>query len=116
MSSHPRFKLQIGIPVCFAAVRVTVQHAETGVIPISMVVINRTRTGPQIERNTLKGLKDVAEYLDVSMGEFVEGLELHTPESKAPFGFLTIAKIDQPKTLEGLTLTSAQAHALSESQ
>jgi hypothetical protein len=68
----------------------------------------------RIERNLLKVLKGLAEYLDMSLGELVEGVALHAMEGKAPFGPETIAKIDQLKSVYGLTLGAADAHRLEE--
>jgi hypothetical protein len=79
-----------------------------------VVTIERTQTGLRIERNTLKVLKGLAEYLDLSLGDLVEGIVLHAFEGKAPFGPATIAKIDQLRGVYGLTLTAADAHSLSE--
>ncbi len=79
-----------------------------------MVTIERTQTGLRIERNTLKVLKGVAEYLDVSLGELVEGIVLHAFEGKKPFGPPVIAKVNQLKAVYGLNLTAADAHTLKE--
>ena len=79
-----------------------------------MVTIERAQTGLRIERNTLKVLKGLAEYLDLSLGDLVEGIVLHAFEGKAPFGPPTLAKIDQLKAVYGLTLTAADAHKLKE--
>ena len=79
-----------------------------------MVTVDRAQTGLRIERNTLKVLKGLAEYLDVSLGDLVEGIVLHAFEGKAPFGASTLAKIDQLKAVYGLTLTAADAHKLEE--
>lgn len=79
-----------------------------------MVTIGRTQTGLRIERNTLKVLKGLAEYLDVSLGDLVEGIVLHAFEGKAPFGAPTLAKIEQLKAVYGLTLTAADSHKLQE--
>ena len=49
-----------------------------------MVPIERVQTGLRIERNTLKVLKGLAEYLDLSLGDLVEGIVLHAFEGKAP--------------------------------
>ncbi|WP_250035936.1 hypothetical protein [Paractinoplanes maris] len=81
-----------------------------------MVNIERTQTGVRLERNTLKVLKGLAEYLDLSLGELLEGITLHAFEGRAPFTPQTIAKIDQLKAVYGLTLTSADAHRLDERQ
>ena len=79
-----------------------------------MVTIIRVQTGLRIERSTLKVLKGLAEYLDLSLGDLVEGIVLHAFEGKAPFGPPTLAKISQLKNVYGLTLTAADAHDLQE--
>jgi hypothetical protein len=79
-----------------------------------MVTITRTQTGLRIERNTLKVLKGLAEYLDMSLGDLVEGIVLHVFEGKAPFSPTVIDKINQLRAVYGLTLTAADAHKLEE--
>jgi hypothetical protein len=79
-----------------------------------MVTIHRVQTGLRIERNTLKVLKGLSEYLDLSLGDLVEGIVLHAFEGKAPFAGPTLTKIDQLKAVYGLTLTTADAQTLTE--
>ncbi|GAA4195134.1 hypothetical protein AB0C10_10050 [Microbispora amethystogenes] len=79
-----------------------------------MVTVERTQTGLRVERNTLKVLKGLAEYLDISLGDLVEGIVLHAFEGKAPFGPETLTKIGQLREVYGLTLTAADAHLLEE--
>ncbi|MGH8792456.1 MAG: hypothetical protein ACRDXX_07415 [Stackebrandtia sp.] len=79
-----------------------------------MVKIERTQTGLRIERNVLKVLKGLAEYLDMSLGDLVEGIALHAFEGKSPFTPETLAKIEQLKAVYGLSLTTADAHRLEE--
>ncbi len=79
-----------------------------------MVTVERTQTGLRIERNVLKVLKALAEYLDVSLGELVEGIALHAFEGKVPFAPPTLAKIEQIKAVYELNLTAADAHRLRE--
>jgi len=81
---------------------------------VTMVTIERAQTGLRIERNTLKVLKGLAEYLDLSLGDLVEGIVLHAFEGKTAFGPPTLTKIDQLKAVYGLTLTAADAHKLTE--
>jgi hypothetical protein len=81
-----------------------------------MVRVERTQTGLRIERNTLKVLKAVAEYLDLSLGDLVEGIVLHAFEGQAPFSPPVLAKIEQLKAVYGLTLTAADAHKLTEEE
>ena len=79
-----------------------------------MVTVERVQTGLRIERSTLKVLKGLAEYLDLSLGELVEGIVLHAFEGKTPFGPVVLSKIDQLKAVYGLTVTAAEAHKLKE--
>ena len=79
-----------------------------------MVTVDRVQTGLRIERNLLKVLKGLAEYLDLSLGDLVEGIALHAFEGKAPFSPPTMAKIEQLKAVYGLELTAADAHRLEE--
>jgi hypothetical protein len=79
-----------------------------------MVTIERVQTGLRIERSLLKVLKGLAEYLDMSLGDLVEGIALHAFDGKAPFSAETLDKIEQLKAVYGMTLTAADAHRLAE--
>jgi hypothetical protein len=79
-----------------------------------MVTVERVQTGLRLERNTLKVLKGLAEYLDLSLGDLVEGIVLHAFDAEVPFGPSTLAKIGQLKEVYGLALTAADAHKLVE--
>ena len=81
---------------------------------VTVVQVERTQTGLRIERNTLKVLKALAEYLDLSLGDLVEGIVLHSFDGQAPFSPAVLAKIEQLKAVYGLTLTAADAHRLTE--
>jgi hypothetical protein len=77
-----------------------------------VVTGERAQTGLRIERNVLKVLKALAEYLDLSLGDLVEGIALHALEGKTPFTPETLAKIEQLKDVYGLTMTASDAHTL----
>jgi hypothetical protein len=79
-----------------------------------VVTVERVQTGLRIERNVLKVLKSLAEYLDLSLGDLVEGIALHAFEGKAPFTPETLAKIQQLKEVYDLRLEAADAHKLEE--
>jgi hypothetical protein len=79
-----------------------------------VVTVDRVQTGLRIEKNLLKVLKGLAEYLDISLGDLVEGVMLHAFDGQAPFSAATRAKIEQLKSVYGLTLSSADAHHLKE--
>ena len=81
---------------------------------VTVVTVERVQTGLRIERTTLKVLKGLAEYLDLSLGDLVEGIVLHAFEGKAPFGPPVLAKIEQLRAVYELTLTAADAHKLRE--
>ncbi len=79
--------------------------------------ITRTQTGLRIEKRTLKVLKALAEYLDISLGDLMEGLALHALDGKAPpFSPKTLAVIAKLKDAYGLYLTAADSHTLEETQ
>ena len=54
--------------------------------------IERVQTGVRIEKRLLKVLKGLAESLDMSLGDLLEGMALHCLEGKTPFGEETLAK------------------------
>jgi hypothetical protein len=78
------------------------------------VTVERVQTGIRIEKRMLKVLKGVAEYLDLSLGDLLEGIVLHAFEGKAPFGAATRAKIEQLKAVYGLDLDASASHRMIE--
>ncbi len=76
--------------------------------------VERVQTGIRIEKRTLKVLKALAEYLDLSLGDLLEGIVLHAFEGRAPFGAESLAQIARLKDVYGLTLTAADSHVLAE--
>jgi hypothetical protein len=79
-----------------------------------MKPIERVQTGVRLEKRTLKVLKGLAEYLDLSLGDLLEGIVLHAFEGKAPFGDATQKQIARLKQVYGLDLSAEDAHKLSE--
>jgi hypothetical protein len=79
-----------------------------------MKIVERVQTGVRLERRTLKVLKALAEYLDLSLGDLLEGVVLHAFEGKAPFSEVTLGKIAELKGVYGLDLVAADAHSLTE--
>ena len=76
--------------------------------------IERVQTGIRFEKRTLKVLKALAEYLDMTLGDLMEGIVLHSFEGKAPFSKETVKRIGQLKDLYGLDLTAKDSHKLTE--
>jgi hypothetical protein len=81
-----------------------------------MTTVERMQTGVRIERRTLKVLKGLAEYLDMSLGDLLEGIVLHAFEGKTPFSPVTLKQIEQLKKIYGLELTAKHAHSLQEAE
>jgi hypothetical protein len=79
-----------------------------------MKPVERVQTGVRLEKRLLKVLKALAEYLDMSLGDLLEGMALHAFEGRSPFSEATLARIVQLKAVYGLDLTAADAHALTE--
>jgi hypothetical protein len=79
-------------------------------------VVERVQTGIRIEKRLLKVLKGLAEYLDISLGDLLEGIVLHNFEGKAPFGPALIEQIEKLKAVYGLDLTAADSHKLVEQE
>ena len=77
-------------------------------------VVERVQTGVRIEKRMLKVLKALAEYLDMTLGDLLEGIVLHAFEGKSPFVEETLAKIEQIKGVYGLDLDSSASHNLTE--
>ena len=78
--------------------------------------IERVQTGLRIEKRLLKVLKGLAEHLEMSVAEVIEGMALHAFDGKAPFSEPTRAKIAQLKEVYDLELTAADSHALQEKE
>ena len=76
--------------------------------------VERVQTGVRIEKRTLKVLKGLAEYFDLSLGDLLEGIVLHSFEGKTPFRATTIDQIERLKVVYGHTLTAADSHRLRE--
>ena len=77
-------------------------------------VIERTQTGVRMEKSLLKVLKGLAEYCDISMGDLLEGIVLHSFENKPPFSAETRAAIDNLKQVYNCDLTATDSHKLRE--
>ncbi len=80
----------------------------------TMVTVSRVQTGVRIEARLLKVLKALAEYLDISLGDLLEGIVLHAFERRHPFDESTIAVIDDLKRIYGLELRATDSHQMTE--
>jgi hypothetical protein len=79
-----------------------------------VVQIDRVQTGVRVEARLVKVLKGLAEYLDVSLGELLEGIVLHAFEGKRVFDAETRETIDRLREVYGLDLRAEDSHHLQE--
>jgi hypothetical protein len=78
------------------------------------LVVERVQTGVRIEKRILKVLKALAELLEMSLGDLLEGVVLHAFEGRGAFGPETLARIEQLKAVYGLDLDATASHRLEE--
>ena len=76
--------------------------------------IKRVQTGIRIEQRLLKVLKGTAEHLNMTVGDLIEGIALHSFENKPPFSEDTVEKIRQLKSVYDLEWTSEDSHRFME--
>ena len=77
--------------------------------------IQRVQTGVRMEKRMIKVLKALSEYLDITLGDLLEGIVLHAFDGKAPFSEETRKRIGELKGIYGLDLDSRASHKLIES-
>ena len=76
--------------------------------------VQRMQTGMRIEKRILKVLKALAEYLDMTLGDLIEGIVLHSFDGKVPFDEKSLKKIEEIKKVYELDLDSTHSHKLTE--
>ncbi len=78
------------------------------------IQVTRVQTGVRVEQRLLKVLKGLAEYLNITLGDLLEGIVLHTFEGKAPFSEPTLEKIQQLKGVYGMDFGAEASHKMVE--
>ena len=78
--------------------------------------VERVQTGVRLEKRLVKVLKGLAEYLDLSLGDLLEGIALHALENKPPFKRQTLDKISQLRRVYGFDLVASDGHRLRETE
>jgi len=77
-------------------------------------VVERVQTGVRMEKRLIKVLKGLAEYLDMSLGDLLEGICLHAFEGRCAFSGPTLETIERLKAVYGLDLDAAASHRMRE--
>ena len=80
------------------------------------LTIERVQTGVRIEKRLLKVLKALADYHDLSLGDLLEGIVLHSFEGKPPFSEESRRRIADLKRVFRLDLDAASSHRLKEKE
>ena len=77
--------------------------------------IERVQTGVRIEKRMLKVLKALAEYLDLSLGDLLEGIVLHAFDGNpSPFDEDLLQRIESLKKVYNMDYDSHAAHNFEE--
>ena len=77
--------------------------------------VERVQTGVRIEKRMLKVLKALAEYLDISLGDLLEGIVLHAFEGKpSPLGEDILERVAALKQVYDMDYDSSAAHNFEE--
>ena len=83
-------------------------------MPSPKHVVERVQTGVRLEKRLLKVLKGLAEYLDLSLGDLLEGITLHALENKPPFKAATLEKIADLRKIHEMEPRAEDSHQLRE--
>jgi len=67
-----------------------------------------------MEKRMVKVLKALAEYLDISLGDLLEGIVLHAFAGQAPFSSQTLERIESLKQIYGMDYDLSASHRLRE--
>ena len=76
--------------------------------------VERVQIGARMEKTLVKVLKALAEYLDLSLGDLLEGITLHALEGRAAFSPKTLGHVKRLRTIYGLDLNARDSHRLVE--
>jgi predicted DNA-binding ribbon-helix-helix protein len=78
------------------------------------IKVERVQTGVRIEKRMLKVLKALAEYLDLSLGDLLEGIVLHAFEGKNPFSEDILERIQTLKGVYDMDYDASASHHMFE--
>ncbi|MEY2482963.1 MAG: hypothetical protein QOK24_1491 [Verrucomicrobiota bacterium] len=76
--------------------------------------VERVQIGARMEKSLVKVLRGLADYLDLSLGDLLEGITLHALEGKAPFSEETLGHIKRFRAVHGLRIAAKDSHQLVE--
>lgn len=78
--------------------------------------VERTQTGVRLEKSLLKVLRGLAEYLEISLGDLLEGIVMHAFEGRSAFAGKPelLETIERLKQVYGMDYGAEAAHRLIE--
>ena len=83
--------------------------------PTPKIRVERVQTGVRVEKRMLKVLKALAEYLDLSLGDLLEGIVLHAFDGNpSPFDEDLLQRIGTLKQVYNMDYDSRAAHNFEE--
>lgn len=74
----------------------------------------RVQTGVRIEKRLLKVLKALAAHKDITLGDLIEGIVLHSFENKLPFNDDTLRLIDTFRQAYGVEMNAEDGRRLAD--
>lgn len=79
-------------------------------------LVERIQTGVRLEKSLIKVLRGLSEYLDISLGDLLEGIVLHAFEGRSAFAGKPelLATIEGLKRIYGMDYGAEAAHRLIE--
>src|SRR5438270_13639173 len=80
----------------------------------SKLLVERVQTGVRMEKRLLKVLKAFADYHDMTLGDLLEGIVLHSFDGKTPFSPASLERIRKLTKFYELDLDSSASHRLKE--
>src|SRR5947209_19560673 len=84
--------------------------------PDQDLVVERMQTGVRMEKRMVKVLKALAEYLDISLGDLLEGIVLHAFAEQTPFSAQTLEQVARLKEVYGMNYGIEASHRLREEE
>ncbi|HZC07138.1 MAG TPA: hypothetical protein VE338_15995 [Ktedonobacterales bacterium] len=74
------------------------------------IPVERVQVGARMEKSMVKVLKALAEYLDLSLGDLLEGIVLQAFEQRQPFSAETLKRINQLREVYGMGYDASASH------
>lgn len=80
----------------------------------SKLMVERVQTGVRMEKKMLQVLKALAAYLDLSLGDLLEGIVLHAFEGRSAFSEDTLQRIETLKQVYDMDYDANASHQFTE--